>query len=303
MAVGAVVPAQTAVNSRLRASVGAPIPAAFISFLVAFLCAVALAFATTGTSWDFASAAAEPWWVWIGGLMGVVFLTGNVILFPKIGAVETVVIPILGQVLMAMVIDHFGLYGSPQNPVGLLKVLGAVVVVAGILLVHVVGGPALSSAATTGDAAPGTAWAWRAFGVVMGMCSATQTAVNGHLGTVLGSALQAGSVNLCVGAALLLTLSLTLPASRRALLSGVQPGPWWMWLGGVFGAIFVVGMATLAPILGTGATVVGQLAGTIIFGQIIEALGLFGAHRTRLHSTRLLGLVLVFIGAVMVRAL
>lgn len=301
MAVGAVIPAQTAVNSRLRTSVGAPLPTSFYSFTVAFLCAVTLAVAISGFRWDFAAAGAEPWWVWIGGVMGTVFLTGNVLLFPRLGSVETVVIPILGQVIMALVIDQFGFFGAPQTEASALRLLGAVVVLAGIVCIHVLRHN--SDGAIRSHAGGGSLWGWRAFGVFMGMCSATQTAANGYLGTVLGSSIQAGAVNLAVGATLLFLLSLTFRSSRQALLSTIEPGPWWMWLGGVFGAIFVVGMATLAPIIGTGATVIGQLAGTIICGQVIERFGFFGSPKTPLHANRVVGLVLVFIGAVLVRAL
>lgn len=301
MAVGAVIPAQTAVNSRLRTSVGAPLPTSFYSFTVAFLCAVTLAVAISGFRWDFAAAAAEPWWVWIGGVMGTVFLTGNVLLFPRLGSVETVVIPILGQVIMALVIDQFGIFGAPQTEASALRLLGAVVVLAGIVCIHVLRHN--SDGAIRSHAGGGSLWGWRAFGVFMGMCSATQTAANGYLGTVLGSSIQAGAVNLAVGATLLFLLSLTFRSSRQALLSTIEPGPWWLWLGGVFGAIFVVGMATLAPIIGTGATVIGQLAGTIICGQVIERFGFFGSPKTPLHANRVVGLVLVFIGAVLVRAL
>lgn len=305
MIAGAVIPAQTAVNSRLRASIGAPIPAAFISFFIAFVCAVVLAgtlAAASGPSINLGQTVGEPWWVWIGGVMGVIFITGNVLLFPKIGSVETVVLPILGQVVMALVIDHFGLFGAVETPVGMLRALGALVVVAGIVLVHVVGRQPAGDTQTglTHDPA---VWGWRALGVFMGMCSASQTAANGYLGKVLGSSIQAGAVNLGVGVVLLFLLSMIFKDSRAALLSGVQPGPWWMWLGGVFGAIFVIGAATLSPIIGTGATVIGILAGTILAGQLIERFGLFGAPRSVLQPTRVIGLLLVFLGAVMVRVL
>lgn len=307
MAAGAVIPAQTAVNSRLRGSIGAPIPAAFISFFIAFVCAALLAAglaATTGPSIDLGRAAGEPWWVWIGGFMGVIFITGNVILFPKIGSVETVVLPILGQVMMALVIDKFGLFGATETRVGFFRVVGALVVVAGIVLVHVVGStPAAASGGEARKRGDASVWGWRALGVFMGMCSASQTAANGYLGEVLGSSIQAGAVNLGVGVILLFLLTMVPRDSRTALMSGIEPGPWWMWLGGVFGAIFVIGAATLSPIIGTGATVVGILAGTILAGQLIERFGLFGAPSNVLRPTRVIGLLLVFFGAVMVRVL
>ena len=304
LGVGAFVPIQTAVNDRLRASIGSPIPTAFVSVFSAFLFAVIIALVVSGGSFDLARAAGEPWWVWIGGIMGVIFITGNVIIFPKLGVVETIVIPILGQVIMALAIDHFALFAAVENKISLWRLVGAAVVIAGIVMVHVVRAPGeLSSPATEGDAGEASVWIWRAVGVMMGMCSAIQTAVNGYLGTVLDSSVQAGSVNLAVGSVLLLTLSLSLPQSRRAVLSGVKPGPWWMWIGGTFGTILVVGAAMLAPVLGTGTTVIGMLAGTIVCGQIIEAGGLLGTPRQRLQLARVIGLILVFVGVAMVRVL
>ena len=50
----------------------------------------------------------EPWWIWIGGALGVIYLTGNIVLFPKLGSVQTVIMPILGQIVMSMLIDNFG---------------------------------------------------------------------------------------------------------------------------------------------------------------------------------------------------
>jgi len=304
LGVGAFVPVQTAVNDRLRASIGAPIPTAFVSVFLAFLCGVVVALIASGGSFDLAVAAEEPWWVWIGGMMGVIFLTGNVIIFPKLGVVETIVIPILGQVVMALAIDHFALFGAAENSVRFWRLLGAAVVVVGIATVHVVPAPGeVLVPVGKGDAGEVSVWFWRAVGVMMGMCSATQTAVNGYLGTVLGSSLQAGTVNLAVGSFLLLTLTLSLPSSRRAVLLRIDPGPWWMWLGGIFGTVLVVGAAMLAPVLGTGTTVIGMLAGTIICGQIVETGGFLGTPRQRLHASRVTGLILVFVGVAMVRVL
>ena len=70
--------------------------------------------------------------------MGAVFFAGNVIIFPKLGVVATIVIPILGQVMMALAIDHFALLGSVENWGRFWRLLGAAVVVAGIVLVHAV---------------------------------------------------------------------------------------------------------------------------------------------------------------------
>ncbi|MCT1462811.1 DMT family transporter [Corynebacterium sanguinis] len=294
LAIGSIIPIQTAANSRLRLSVGGfPVVSALISFTVAFLVSViATAILVGHPVPDFAAAVREPWWVWSGGALGVMFVMGNILLFPRIGAVATVVLPILGQVVMGLTIDQFGLFRAPQLDVGLGRILGAIVVVVGIALVVGVG---KQGAVVSGS------WAWRAVGVGIGMASAAQTTINGHLGTVAGSSLHAAEINLAVGALLLFAIALV--TSPRQLVTRPVPGPWWMWSGGVIGAIFVAGGATLAPVLGTATTVIGINAGTIAGGQVIESMGWFGVKRLRVDPLRVVGLVLIFAGVVAVRTL
>lgn len=300
MMVGAIVPVQTAINTRLRQSVGSPIGATFLSFIlaVAASCVIAL-FATRTLVPDLALAASEPWWVWLGGFMGVMFIAGNIVLFPELGAVQTTILPILGQVIMGLLIDATGLFRYPQTPVGPLRLLGALLVLIGIAMVLEIG----RGVPLRGTARGLRAWLLRGFGVLMGMGSATQTAVNGYLGKVLHSSIQAGQISLAVGLILLFAMVLLIPAPRRAVASGVAPGPWWMWLGGVLGALFVFGGASLSPILGAGTTVIGSLVGMIICGQVLESLGIGGGSKGMPSSYRLAGLAIVLVGVAMVRLL
>lgn len=301
MLVGAIVPVQTAINTRLRQSVGSPIGATFVSFIIAVVVASIIAWAASGALVpNLSTAAAQPWWAWLGGFMGVMFIAGNIVLFPKLGPVQTVILPILGQVLMGLLIDRFGLFQSPQVAVRPLRLLGALIVVGGIAMVLEIG----RTRTVQGTADGAALWALRAFGVVMGMGSATQTAVNGHLGRALGSSLQAGQISLVVGLVLLAVMSVLLSGPRRALATGIAPGPWWMWLGGMLGAFFVFGGAALSPILGTGTTVIAALVGNIICGQVLESLGVgTGGHRSVPTPYRLTGLAIVLAGVVMVRML
>lgn len=300
MLVGAIVPVQTAINTRFRQSVGSPIAATFLSFVVAVGASSFIALLATGELVPrLPTLAAEPWWIWLGGFMGVMFIAGNIVLFPQLGPVQTVILPILGQVIMGLIVDKLGLFHSPEVAVGPLRLLGAAIVVIGIAMVLEVH----RAAAMHGAASGARLWLLRAFGVVMGMGSATQTAVNGHLGRVIESPIQAGQISLAVGLLVLIVLVLALPGDRRALASGISPGPWWMWLGGLLGAFFVFGGATLAPILGTGTTVIGSLTGTIVCGQALESLGIGSGKRAAPTPWRIAGLAIVLAGVAMVRLL
>ena len=297
LAVGGLIPIQTAANSRLRASVGnKPVVPALISFSSALFFAVVATSALRGNPVPQFSADV-PWWGWLGGVMGVCFVLGNILLFPRLGALETVVLPILGQVVMGLLVDRFGLLGAPAMPVSWMRVLGAAVVFAGIVVVLRSGRrPVLE-----GDAEGLELAIFRVLGVLVGVCTAIQTSVNGYMGGIAGSSLHAGEINLAVGAVLLLVAALV--TSPRQLVRRPEPGPWWMWLGGLVGATFVISGATLAPLLGTATTVIAFNAGTIAAGQALEARGAFGARKNPLTATRLAGLVVIFLGMLAVRLL
>ena len=299
LAVGGLIPIQTAANSRLRLSVGnKPVVSALISFTVALCVAVIATAVLQGNPVpQFADGVSAPWWVWLGGAMGVCFVLGNILLFPRLGAVQTVVLPILGQVVMGLLVDRFGLLGAPVMPVSWMRVLGAAVVFAGIVVVLRSGRrPVLE-----GDAEGLELAIFRVLGVLVGVCTAIQTSVNGYLGTIAGSSMHAGEINLAVGAVLLLVAALV--TSPRQLARRPERGPWWMWLGGLVGATFVISGATLAPLLGTATTVIAFNAGTIAAGQALEARGAFGARKNPLTATRLAGLVVIFLGVLAVRLL
>lgn len=297
LAVGGLIPIQTAANSRLRASVGnKPVVPALISFSSALLFAVVATTVLRGNPVPQFSADV-PWWGWLGGVMGVCFVLGNILLFPRLGALETVVLPILGQVVMGLLVDRFGLFGAPAMPVSWMRVLGAAVVFAGIVVVLRSGRrPVLE-----GDAEGLELAIFRVLGVLVGVCTAIQTSVNGYMGGIAGSSLHAGEINLAVGAVLLLVAALM--TSPRQLVRRPERGPWWMWLGGLVGATFVISGATLAPLLGTATTVIAFNAGTIAAGQALEARGAFGARKNPLTATRLVGLVVIFLGVLAVRLL
>ena len=78
---------------------------------------------------------------------------------------------------------------------------------------------------------------------------------------------------------------------------------WWFWIGGLLGAFFVYGNATLVPVLGTGLTVVVVIAGQLLGGLGIDRYGLLGASRRRVHAIQLIGIVVLIAGGIALRLL
>src|SRR5699024_5870937 len=68
----------------------------------------------------------------IGGILGVIFVTTNIILMPHLGAALTTIIVMLGQMLMGIIIDHFGLLGTYVNKITKRKIVGIVAMMIGI---------------------------------------------------------------------------------------------------------------------------------------------------------------------------
>ncbi|ERS58723.1 hypothetical protein HMPREF1261_01730 [Corynebacterium sp. KPL1818] len=288
---GLVLPIQTLVNTRLRASTGTPFSSSMISFAVGTVTLLIVATAVTGGDYGIAQAFDEPLWIWFGGLLGVVALTGNILLFPHLGAVQTVVLPIAGQVIMGLIVDHFGLFESPQSSLTVVRAIGAIIVLIGVIAVV-----ATPSAATTSEDSATALWLWRLAGFIFGCFTASQSAINGHLGQVTGSPVSAALVSFAVGVTALVIVNIVLRWRPRIERPEGKPNPWWMWVGGVLGALFIFGNAALVPQIGTGLTVVAGLLGSMLGSLIIDRVS--GAP---IKSRQVLGIALLLTGVVLIR--
>ncbi|MCI1254264.1 MAG: DMT family transporter [Bifidobacterium tibiigranuli] len=128
--------AQTTVNGRLGTVLGSPEAASFASFSVGVTC-IALFILVTIRSHThiLATAAALPWWAWAGGgVLGALYVLANAIDAPLLGTSLTVSVVLFGQIVGGLTIDHFGLLGLARRPVTTQRVIGAALVLIGIVL-------------------------------------------------------------------------------------------------------------------------------------------------------------------------
>ena len=72
----------------------------------------------------------------IGGALGAVYVTSVLLIIPRIGVANTLVAVVVGQVVVALALDHFGVLGLPIRPVTLTRAFGAGTVVLGLYLVQ-----------------------------------------------------------------------------------------------------------------------------------------------------------------------
>lgn len=135
MLAGGATALQAPTNARLAGAVASPVNAAFVSFLVG-TAALGLLALTLQTRPDAAAMKALPWWVWIGGLYGAIFVVTAAWSVPRLGVAMTVILMVAGQILISVVLDHFGALGVPKQPLNLTRLLGVLLVFGGVLLVR-----------------------------------------------------------------------------------------------------------------------------------------------------------------------
>src|SRR5262245_56458287 len=101
-------PTQAAINNKLASYVGSPISAAFISFLIGTLGLFVYMLATGTSISSLTDIKNAPPIAWLGGLLGAFFVTSAVLLVPRIGVAMTFSLIVAGQMLVTLVLDHFG---------------------------------------------------------------------------------------------------------------------------------------------------------------------------------------------------
>jgi transporter family-2 protein len=135
LVVGASLASQAGLNAQLRVALSSPIQAAFISFLVGTIILGVLCIYQGQVWFTKTSLAGVPWWAWFGGALGAFNIAMSIFLAPKLGAVAFTVSIVCGQIIASLVLDQNGWLGFPKIEVTLNRVLGASLIVMGMLLV------------------------------------------------------------------------------------------------------------------------------------------------------------------------
>jgi transporter family-2 protein len=131
---GCLVGMQAPINSRLGKAVGS-VQAATFSFLVGTVVLLLIASFVRGGLGGLGHLGRAPWWAFVGGLLGAVYVTVALVAVRTLGASGLTAVVITGQLVISVAIDRFGLLGVARAPIGAQRVLGLVLLVAGVVLV------------------------------------------------------------------------------------------------------------------------------------------------------------------------
>jgi bacterial/archaeal transporter family-2 protein len=129
-----------------------------------------------------------------------------------------------------------------------------------------------------------------------------QFGINAVLARYVDGAARASLVSFAVGTLALLVAVLLLFRGAPSLAKA-GAAPWWVWIGGLLGAFYVLGSVVAAPRLGAATLVALILAGQAVASLTVDHFGLVGFQENPVTPGRLLGIALVALGVVLVRVL
>lgn len=133
-AAGGCIAVQAATNAALRMRLDDPRYAALFSICGTFVTATLFMLAAR-PALPAAALRAVPWWNWLGGPLGALIVLAGAALTPKLGAAAFIAAFVGGQLVCSLALDHFGLLNLPRQELTPGRMLGAVLVFAGVLLV------------------------------------------------------------------------------------------------------------------------------------------------------------------------
>ena len=291
---------QASINTEARRFFRSPFITAGLNFMVAWLCLAAfILFNEHALSVPVHEIAKNPPWIWLGGVCAIIIVTLNIVCVPKLGAAGNVMILNFGQIVTGLVIDHFAMFGADEARMSFMRLTGAVLVFAGLVLVT-------HEKPSENEERRSFPMFYAILAFIDGIACSTQIAVNGTLRVVVQSVSKATIVSMSVAIISTLTLMTVLFVLKGKngifdKTDEVRPDfRVWMVSGGLFALTVVSGNAAVAPILGTGLSTIMNLIGMMASGLAIDAVGFLGIEKKPVTIKKIAGMLLMLAGTALI---
>jgi transporter family-2 protein len=294
---GALLAVQAAANVQLNRAVNSPTGAAALQLGLAAALLAVLA-GGLGTLAALGRLGAVAPWHLGGGVASALYIAAGIVLFPRLGALVSVGLFISGQVLASLVLDGLGLLGLAREAVSVGTLLGALGVIAGmVIVVRAQPAPAGPSRPVRGRLP------LVGLGLLAGAGLPVQAAVNARLRTDLEAPFAAATVSFLVATVSMLAVLAVLVVTGRTTptASGLAAMPWWGWLGALVGAAYVTVSLLAVPAVGAAPTVALTVAGQQIASAVVDHNGMLRLPRRPVTRARLLGVGTLLAGAVLIQ--
>ena len=269
---GVFIAIQSRANGELSSRLGNSLEAALISFGSGLFIILLISLFHPGIKRGVAkvaSAAREgaiPKWRLLGGALGGIVIAVQTHVVPLMGVAIYSVAVISGQTATSLLVDRIGLTGGGKKMISKHRILAALLTVLAVLVSvwDRIDANHLSILAIT-------------LGVLSGGVVGVQRALNGQVNEFSGQSFSTALFNFITGTTLLLILFTGLLITHHGHLSALPSGPWWMYLGGVTGLIYIAFSATVVQHVGvltfTLFSIGGQLVGSLLIDFLLPSEG------------------------------
>jgi len=281
---------QSPANATLSRYTG-NLQATCVSFGTGMLC-VAVLMLTMGDG-NLSKITDASWWQLLGGTYGIYIVLVLTYAMPRLGAALTSTILTLGQITTGMILDTFGLLQLPKVPLAPARVAGALIVLAGIILVYIG-----KKKQEHGKGQRKNNALIIVLAALAGVAGAIQAPTNNALSMHVGR-LEASFVSFTVG--FLCILTITLIKTKGHILQDKKEGmKLWMLSGGPFGAAVVMINLFLVAQLGAIVLQITTMFGQLIGGMLIDSFGLMRTNKIKANGWRWAGMAMIAAGVTVV---
>jgi transporter family-2 protein len=299
---GALTSVQALINGTFRAELGTGMRAAGVAATVSMLgglvtiliIAASIPTARRGviTLARAIRSGSYPWWTFVGGCVGGVFVLSQALSVSVIGVALFAVAAVAGQTTAALLVDRTSLAPGGPQPLSPGRVVAAGSAVAAVLI------------ASLGGVATGPDATWEVVLLVLlpflgGAGNAFQQAVNGRVARIAGP-VPSTVLNVTLATTVVVVfLAVSLIAPGDDL--GAWPTQWWMYLAGLIGITFIFLAAALVHVHGVLTLALLTIAGQVIAAEVLNALTPGGSITVASAAATLLVVVGVTVALVTAR--
>lgn len=133
--IGTLMPLQAGINAELTRFIQHPYLGAMTSFTTGTIALAIIVFIQGAPITEIKRLTSAPPHLFIGGILGALFVGSSIFLIPKMGATTMIASFVTGQLLMSVLIDHYGLMGLPVQQISWIRSIGIILLFTGLLLV------------------------------------------------------------------------------------------------------------------------------------------------------------------------
>jgi transporter family-2 protein len=288
---GLLIAMQARANGELSLRMGNPVEAALVSFgsglLIISLISIFTPSIRNGMkNLKVAVSRKEiPAWTLFAGMLGGGFVAVQTQIVPIIGVAIYSVASIAGQTAASLIVDRIGLTGGGKKQITVRRVAAAGVTVLAVLV----------SVLDRMEAQNLSLFAV-IFGCVAGAIVGVQRALNGQINESTHQSFATSWLNFIMGTTFLFLFLAIGVLINRAEIVALPSGPWWMYMGGTIGVIYIAFTSTIVQHLGvltfTLISVGGQLVGSLLIDLYSPTQGV------QISAYLVTGIVMTYLGVI-----